>query len=450
MYNQYSWAIPILMKYQDCTFENAFWKQLLEIKDEWWKCDMVGTISCTAHTKVNIANIDSILRDRKKWSSGYYNFFDTNKPIANEYHPHLLHIIDDVCASIYLTKPTVAYCNYWMCTPFKMLQFIPWVLDTLIPAVKGHPLSMENSKYPIRHKDTHLVQLCGVPYYPHIPFVIERLNKGFFMQASIAVVSVFKNEAHILAEWIEHYSKEGVSCFFLIDNGSTDAYLPILQPYIDKGIVVLRIDPVRHKQVEHLNAFLDKVKQFDWIIPVDLDEFVYARKDFRTIRHYLQSVDRAIGKISIPWKMFGSNGHRTQPASVTQGFTRRMDTTIAKKIEHKTLVRSSVLISFSIHNHHTKPCTHICMDRQTTGDGPFSFISDHILANSPLHLNHYAIQSWEFFSTVKMTRGAADTIQHEHVRNEQYFNRYDHNDIEDTELQEKHKGKCDAAVATKV
>ena len=438
------------MKYQDCTFENAFWKQLLEIKDEWWKCDMVGTISCKAHTKVHIANIDSILHDRKKWSSGYYNFFDTNTPISND-HPHLLHIIDDVCASISLEKPTVAYCNYWMCTPSKMIQFIPWVLDILIPAVKAHPLSMKDSTYPFRPLDTDLQTLCSVPYYPYVPFVIERLTKGFFMQASIAVVSVFKNEAHILAEWIEHYRKEGVSCFFLTDNGSTDTYLPILQPYIDKGIVVLRIDPERHKQIEHLNAFLEKVKQFDWIIPVDLDEFVYARKDFRTIQQYLQSVDREIGTISIPWKMFGSNSHRTQPASVTQGFTRRMDTTIAKKIEHKTLVRSSVLISFDIHFHKTKPCTHVCMDGQTKGAiGPFSIISENILTESPLHLNHYAIQSWDFFSTVKMTRGAVDTIQYEHVRNEQYFKRYDHNDVEDTELQEKNKGKCDAAVATKV
>ena len=90
------------------------------------------------------------------------------------------------------------------------------------------------------------------------------------------------------------------------------------------------------------------------------------------------------------------------------------------------------------------------MGGQTTGDGTFSLISDHILANSPLHLNHYAIQSWELFSTVKMTRGDVSSDQSDHVRNEQYFKRYDHNNVEDTELQEKHTYKCDAAVAAKV
>jgi len=451
IYKAYTWAIPILMKYQNVTFENAFWKQLLEIKEEWQMCDMVGTLSYSAYKKINIAKMDRILHDRTQWSCGYYNFYDTNIPLSNEWHPNMLEIVDDVCASISMKKPSLAYCNYWMCTPSKMMQFIPWVLYTLIPAVMAHPLSMKDSTYPFRRNDTDLMNVCGVPYYPYVPFVIERLNKGFFMQSTVAVVSVFKNEAHILEEWIEHYRKEGVLCFFLTDNGSTDHYMSKLRPYIEKGIVVLRVDPARYKQIDHMNTFLEVAKQFDWILPVDLDECLYARNGFGTIRQYLQSLDSSIGTVSVPWKMFGSNGHTTQPTSVIQGFTRRMDTTIAKQIEHKTIVRSSVLISFGIHDHHTKPCTHIFMNRQPQQMiGYQSLISECILAESCLHLNHYAIQSWEYFSTVKMTRGDATTIHSDHVRNEQYFKRYDHNDIEDTELQEKRKCKCDDAGAAKV
>lgn len=54
IYAPYSWARPILMKYQDYTFENAFWKQLLEIRDESKTCDMVGTISHKAYRKLKI------------------------------------------------------------------------------------------------------------------------------------------------------------------------------------------------------------------------------------------------------------------------------------------------------------------------------------------------------------------------------------------------------------
>ena len=52
-YSNYYWANPILMKYQDASFENAFWKQLLEIKDEWINCEMVGTLSSKFDIKIN-------------------------------------------------------------------------------------------------------------------------------------------------------------------------------------------------------------------------------------------------------------------------------------------------------------------------------------------------------------------------------------------------------------
>jgi hypothetical protein len=70
---------------------------------------------------------------------------------------------------------------------------------------------------------------------------------------NLCIVSVFKNESHALKEWIDHYINEGVDIFFLTDNGSTDTYQPILQPYIQSGHVVLDINPKQYAQTEHLN-----------------------------------------------------------------------------------------------------------------------------------------------------------------------------------------------------
>ena len=41
---------------------------------------------------------------------------------------------------------------------------------------------------------------------------------------SLLVISRFKNERHILYEWIHHYLLEGVDHFFLIDDHSNDEY----------------------------------------------------------------------------------------------------------------------------------------------------------------------------------------------------------------------------------
>jgi len=167
------------MKYQDCTFENAFWKQLLEIKQEWLTCDMVGTLSSTAYQKRKLEYIDRIICNRAKWSSGYYNLFDGVNPITND-HPHMLTIVDDVCSTLCMKKPIVSYCNYWMCSPVKMEKFLAWVLGSLIPTVMAHPLAMTDAVYDGKLKPDELMKLCGVPYYPHVPFVLERLTKGFF------------------------------------------------------------------------------------------------------------------------------------------------------------------------------------------------------------------------------------------------------------------------------
>jgi len=181
IYKEYKWAVPVKMKYQDCTFENAFWKQLGEMKDDWLGLEMIGTLSYKANRKTNIKQIDRIINDRNSWSSGYFNFLD----IGSEFiscHPHLLEISTDVCTTLGRRLPSVAYCNYWMCTPHKMVKFIEWFETKLKPAVVSHPLSMTDAQY-IQGKlsQSELLQLCGVPYYPHVPFVMERLNKMFFV-----------------------------------------------------------------------------------------------------------------------------------------------------------------------------------------------------------------------------------------------------------------------------
>jgi hypothetical protein len=43
--------------------------------------------------------------------------------------------------------------------------------------------------------------------------------------------------------------------------------------------------------------------------------------------------------------------------------------------------------------------------------------------NDIFRVNHYPIQSEEYFEKVKMTRGSANCIQHETVRTKEYFQR---------------------------
>jgi hypothetical protein len=208
IYSQYYWAKPIRMKYQDFTFENAFWKQLLEIKEEWLYCDMVGTMSFTANTKIQLYTVDRIIRDRSQWGNGYYNFMSTGKPNHITEHPHLIPILKDVCRVLRVPIPSGNFNNYWMCKPDLMVQFISWFQSKAKNIVIQHPLAMSGTRYDSGALKAHeLKALCGVPFYPHAPFVFEQLNKVFFdkllLQTSPPPVRQ-NNESYQLASTLDN------------------------------------------------------------------------------------------------------------------------------------------------------------------------------------------------------------------------------------------------------
>lgn len=231
----------------------------------------------------------------------------------------------------------------------------------------------------------------------------------------LGLLAIFKNESVALQQWLEHYRAEGVDRFFLIDNASTDQFMPILEPYLAQGIVQLVHDPRRHAQRAAYNdAFLPRRTEVDWLIVADLDEFLYSRPGRGTsLKAYLAALGDKVGQVRVPWTLFGSAGHVQQPPSIVHGFTYR-----ARKRgpEHKYIVRTAVLQALSVHEAEIAP--------------GFRTITE----SRRLQLNHYAIQSYEWFMKVKRTRGDAVNAKYDTTRDEAYFRRYDLNDVRDVEL----------------
>ena len=277
------------------------------------------------------------------------------------------------------------------------------------------------------------------------------------MTTTICLVAIFKNESHILKEWIEHYLNQGVDKIFLVDNGSTDSYYSILHPYISTGKVDLVLDNKKHAQIELYNKhFLHKCRAYEWVIVCDLDEFIYGRKYCNSIKDFLSKVHPSFSQIFIPWKMFGSNGYDTmaqeQPSSVISNFTKRINNDDIrhnrfrsfiyrghiKYIYSKTIIRTKYLLKFDVHCSHTSNnkymTSYVLQNNHIHPNKNFVEINENIIENSALHLNHYAIQSLNWFMTVKATRGDINSSNNENVRNIEYFKEYNFNDIDDNEL----------------
>jgi hypothetical protein len=144
---------------------------------------MVGMISSNAVNKMDVTNIDIAINERWRWNTGYCNFFRSHiKLLEDNSHPYILNIIGDIKVELGLKLTQQAYyANYWMCTPYAMKKFIHWSSTKLIPTVLKHRLAFINAYYgkPELTPD-ECMEKFGYPYYPNVPFIIERLNACFF------------------------------------------------------------------------------------------------------------------------------------------------------------------------------------------------------------------------------------------------------------------------------
>ena len=235
-----------------------------------------------------------------------------------------------------------------------------------------------------------------------------------------AVMAIFKNESMVMREWIDHYKWQGIDLIFLINNDSDDGWQSITKDY--PGFVTVEDMPGRHIQLEGYNKkglpFLRK-HGVDVVVVVDMDEYLFG-KDGKNLKEHLQetfSKPNRPSAFTCGWNMFGSNGHKTQPKSIREGFTGRWSDKAEPEsgISGKTVTFLADIDELS--------CIHIPKVKGRVDPCP-----------AGLQLNHYPIMSEEYFRKVKMPRGDAFTAKNQTARDMSYFSRYDKNGHTDTVL----------------
>ena len=262
----------------------------------------------------------------------------------------------------------------------------------------------------------------------------------------LAACAQFKDEDTILREWLEHYLKEGVQHFYLIDDGSTDASHQVLAPYISQELITLMVDERKKHEppismVERYNLlFKPFFYSTTWMLHVDLDEFMYGRAE--PIAAYLKRVVPEVGCISVPWKHFGSSGHIRKPkGGIVQSFLWR--DRHPKGTLGKSVFRTAAVKSIDMHWQILKPNFQTGYPMQNGRMGSQSAFAEstmdldgeQLLDQLAIHLNHYRVRWRDWYMAVKMTRGIAD--RDISVYDDEYFRRFDVHEIRDDELAKK-------------
>jgi hypothetical protein len=251
------------------------------------------------------------------------------------------------------------------------------------------------------------------------------MNKKYYL----SVGAIFRNEAHILEEWINHHYQHGVEHFFLINDKSTDRYKEIITKYIEIGLVTLfDLDSTLevNKQEAAYNHFFCMTKPYtEWLAIIDLDEFIYSSLAI-DLKKCIKIYDK-YDQILIKGKEFGSSGFIDQPAEVIPNFIQRKTTKFYDSqqekwreilINPKCIVRTDRVLSYWIHS-----CSVEGM----------SVLVDFDIAC----FNHYKIQSLNFYTKIKLTRG--DCQFNDNTRSLELFKDQDYADESDEFLKNQNK-----------
>jgi hypothetical protein len=250
----------------------------------------------------------------------------------------------------------------------------------------------------------------------------------------LGIVSIQKNRAPWLHEWVAFHHLVGFSTFYVFAHNCTDHSAQVLKQlaghYDVRGFSIdTQEDRVQLKVYEH--ALQQFGHECDWFAFIDGDEFLFpvAAPDVATaLNDFNYTRTSAIG---VHWACFGSAGHVQEPAGlVTENYTRRAPLDFVVNGHVKSLVRGRQDSHVGVNSHlfNTPWGTQDELGRELPGA-----ISPHAPSHTKLRVNHYVTQSLQYFKQFKQTSGAADAGA-AMVRPDSWWTNHDRNDEADDSM----------------
>jgi hypothetical protein len=142
----------------------------------------------------------------------------------------------------------------------------------------------------------------------------------------LAILCV-RNEAAFLLEWLAHHRATGFDDFLVFSNDCSDGTDAMLDRLAQMGLLnhVRNTGPYDKGGIQFTAlkaaAKMAQVKQADWVLPLDVDEFV----NIHTGDHTLSALHAALpdaSAITLTWRLFGTSGQaHYQDSPVLDTFT---------------------------------------------------------------------------------------------------------------------------------
>jgi glycosyltransferase involved in cell wall biosynthesis len=236
-------------------------------------------------------------------------------------------------------------------------------------------------------------------------------------RGGVAIMSVVKNEARHIQDWLRFHAQAGVTDFFIYDDGSDDDTVARARALVGVNVVVVpwRMTGSFRKPQAHFSrqvlAYAHALENFGpafrWMAFVDVDEYIVPQ-EAATIAEALAPLD-GVTNVSLPWTMFGPNGHVDRPAVPDPfAYTTRAAVRADAILNFKCIVDPCDVSEVRIHRFQTRSL----LDRTSNDIGQLSDNARRagdFLSNSSLQLNHYFTRS-DADLAEKLSKGAVSGV----------------------------------------
>ena len=242
---------------------------------------------------------------------------------------------------------------------------------------------------------------------------------------NILAILTVRNEAAFLLEWLAHHRAVGFTRFLVFSNDCTDGTDALLNRLQTLGLLTHVANSGPHPEGPQWAALkkADKhplKKSADWVMFLDIDEFVNIHIGNHTIPALLDAVPQATA-IALTWRFFGNGGVvRYDDKPVTRSFTRAAPAVLYwpwRAALFKTLFRNDgIYAKLGVHRPRSPDKDRLNSSHWFDGSGrPLGpqfrttrIFSDFGQDNYRLaQLNHYALGAMESY-ILKADRGRAN------------------------------------------
>ncbi len=219
--------------------------------------------------------------------------------------------------------------------------------------------------------------------------------------AGLACVTILKDEAPYLDEWITFHLMMGFDHFYIYDNGSTDGTQEVLAKYQKLGVVTVipwcNFSLVLHPQkAANAHAIANFSAPYRWVAFFDVDEFLFSPTS-DTLVEALEKIGDQIC-VSIPWQNFGPNGHTTKPDGlVIENYTEKgvFPPVSGQRslLRYKTILDPSKVMAAGTHCFHFLDVGPVLINERGQTMQPHQFEDVKFAVSEHFQLNHYFTRS---------------------------------------------------------